>query len=147
MYLQPVRTELIFSRRHVRKFLVTPGKSKKHSSFKSVAGNETVNFLTSFTYSAACTEVEVYVLIGVTQILRADIVYDVGEPPLALASSAFFAIKRAVVTPRVEQNLGCGPKLDCPATVQAIRETCEVSADQLTVEIGPAEQDACSTVE
>ena len=47
--------------------------------FKSSAEQEMVNVFTGFTYSAACTEVEIDVLTGVTKVLRADIVYDVGH--------------------------------------------------------------------
>ena len=47
--------------------------------FKSGAEQETVNVFTGFTYSAACIEVEIDVLTGVTKALRADIVYDVGH--------------------------------------------------------------------
>jgi xanthine dehydrogenase/oxidase len=51
-------------------------------TFKLVDGvpaSEPVDYFTGYTYSAACTEVEIDVLTGETTILRADVVYDAGK--------------------------------------------------------------------
>jgi xanthine dehydrogenase/oxidase len=52
---------------------------------------------------------------------------EVGEPPLVLANSAFFAIKAAIRASRLERNLDGLFRLDAPATVQEVRRACEVS--------------------
>ncbi|MEO6520768.1 MAG: molybdopterin cofactor-binding domain-containing protein [Mucilaginibacter sp.] len=52
---------------------------------------------------------------------------EVGEPPLVLAASVFFAIKAAVRASRIERKLSGLFKMDSPATVQEVREACEVS--------------------
>ena len=52
---------------------------------------------------------------------------EVGEPPLVLASSVFFAIKAAVRASRIERGLSGLFKLDAPATVQEVRRACEVN--------------------
>ncbi|HEY0458556.1 MAG TPA: molybdopterin cofactor-binding domain-containing protein [Pyrinomonadaceae bacterium] len=170
-----------------------------------------VDSFTGFTYSAACSEVEVDILTGEVKILRSDIVYDmgwslnpaldigqvegafvqgigyvlteklvfepdgeeqgrlntdntwrykppatstiplqmntylfprdlassvpeepdtlfsskeVGEPPLVLANSVFFAVKAAVRASRVERGLDGLFRLDAPATVQEVRRAC-----------------------
>jgi xanthine dehydrogenase/oxidase len=51
---------------------------------------------------------------------------EVGEPPLVLASSVFFAIKAAVRASRVERGLDGLFKLNAPATVQEVRKACGV---------------------
>lgn len=51
---------------------------------------------------------------------------EVGEPPLVLANSVFFAIKSAIRASRVERNLNPLFRLDAPATVQEVRRACEV---------------------
>jgi xanthine dehydrogenase/oxidase len=56
---------------------------------------------------------------------------EVGEPPLVLANSAFFAIKAAIRASRLERKLDGLFQLDAPATVQEIRRACEVSLDEL----------------
>jgi xanthine dehydrogenase/oxidase len=52
---------------------------------------------------------------------------EVGEPPLVLAVSVFFAIKRAIRASRLERGLDGLFLLEAPATVQAIQQACEVS--------------------
>lgn len=47
---------------------------------------------------------------------------EVGEPPLVLASSVFFAIKSAIRASRVERGLSGLFKLDAPATVQEVNQ-------------------------
>jgi xanthine dehydrogenase/oxidase len=171
----------------------------------------TFNAFSGFTYSAACTEVEIDVLTGETKIISSDIVYDmgwsmnpaidvgqvegafvqglgyvlseklvyqpngpdagrlntlntwrykppastsiplqfnvylfprdlaasvpenptdvmsskeVGEPPLVLAVTAFFAVKAAVRAARLEQGLSGLFRLDSPATVQDVMLAC-----------------------
>jgi xanthine dehydrogenase/oxidase len=182
--------------------------------------HEDVYQFTGYTYSAACTEVEIDVLTGATTVLRADVLYDmgkslnpaidigqvegayiqglgyvlsedvviqpdgpdrgalnadntwrykipattsipielnvdlfprsdapevpenpydlysskeVGEPPLVLAATAFFAIKHAILAAR--QDLGHDEwfALDAPATVARVREACLITEDDLTL--------------
>ena len=49
----------------------------------------------------------------------------VGEPPLFLAASIFFAVKEAIRAARIER--GFSPKfgLDAPATAERVRMACE----------------------
>ena len=49
---------------------------------------------------------------------------EVGEPPLVLACSVFFAIKSAVRASRLEHGLDGLFKMDAPATVQEVRRAC-----------------------
>jgi xanthine dehydrogenase/oxidase len=173
-----------------------------------------------FTYSAACTEVEIDVLTGVTNVMRSDLLYDigksinpaidigqiegafvmglgymtseywvsepkgtpnpagtlntintwtykppatisipedfrvdlfprdtaagiptnpnllmsskgVGEPPLVLANTVFFAIKHAILAARKDRGHDGWFKLDNPATVERIREACLVGVEDL----------------
>ncbi len=49
---------------------------------------------------------------------------EVGEPPLVLAVSVFFAIKNAVRTSRLERGLDGLFRMDAPATVQEVRRAC-----------------------
>jgi len=53
---------------------------------------------------------------------------EVGEPPLVLANSVFFAVKAAVRASRLERGLDGLFRLDAPATVQEVRRACEVTA-------------------
>ncbi|XP_023932386.1 xanthine dehydrogenase/oxidase-like [Lingula anatina] len=53
----------------------------------------------------------------------------IGEPPLFLASSVFFAIKDAISSARAESGLKGRFRLDSPATAERIRMACE---DQFT---------------
>jgi xanthine dehydrogenase/oxidase len=57
---------------------------------------------------------------------------EVGEPPLVLANSVFFAIKAAIRASRLERGLDGLFRFDAPATVQEVRRACEVS----TVDFG-----------
>ncbi|GAB3219835.1 molybdopterin-dependent oxidoreductase [Algoriphagus aestuariicola] len=52
---------------------------------------------------------------------------EVGEPPLVLASSVFFAIKSAIRASRLERGLPGLFKLDAPATVQEVSRVLEVN--------------------
>ncbi|NRR32070.1 molybdopterin-dependent oxidoreductase [Oxalobacteraceae bacterium] len=56
---------------------------------------------------------------------------EVGEPPLVLANSVFFAVKAAVRASRLERGLDGLFRMDAPATVQEVRRACEVSTAQL----------------
>ena len=56
---------------------------------------------------------------------------EVGEPPLVLANTVFFAIKAAIRASRLERNLNGLFRFDAPATVQEVRRACEVSAADL----------------
>jgi len=51
---------------------------------------------------------------------------EIGEPPLVLGVTAFFAVKAAVRASRVERGLSGLFRLDAPATVQEVRAACEV---------------------
>uniref|UniRef100_A0A3B4A6L2 Uncharacterized protein n=1 Tax=Periophthalmus magnuspinnatus TaxID=409849 RepID=A0A3B4A6L2_9GOBI len=53
----------------------------------------------------------------------------VGEPPLCLATSVFFALKDAIATSRLEVGLSGPFQLDSPATAERIRMAC---ADRFT---------------
>ncbi|KAK7072768.1 hypothetical protein SK128_010082, partial [Halocaridina rubra] len=48
----------------------------------------------------------------------------VGEPPLLLAASVFYAIKDAIAAARADAGLGQVFRLDSPATVERIRMAC-----------------------
>ncbi len=56
---------------------------------------------------------------------------EVGEPPLVLANSVFFAIKAAIRASRTERKLPALFRFDAPATVQEVRQACEVREDDL----------------
>lgn len=49
----------------------------------------------------------------------------VGEPPLFLAASSFYAIKDAITSARAESGLTGPFRLDSPATPERIRNACE----------------------
>lgn len=57
----------------------------------------------------------------------------VGEPPLFLACSAFFAIKEAITAAREDMNIKGPFKLESPATSARIRMAC---VDELTLKVG-----------
>ncbi|MBW8832572.1 MAG: molybdopterin-dependent oxidoreductase [Burkholderiales bacterium] len=62
--------------------IVGGGKSDTGLEFKIVDGQpatEPVDYFNGYTFSAACTEVEIDVLTGETTILRSDVVYDAGH--------------------------------------------------------------------
>lgn len=54
---------------------------------------------------------------------------EVGEPPLVLATTVFFAVKDAVRASRVERKLSGLFTMDSPATVQEVRRACEVGLE------------------
>lgn len=54
---------------------------------------------------------------------------EVGEPPLVLAASVFFALKAAVRASRQERGKDVLFRLDAPATVQEVRRALDVSPD------------------
>jgi xanthine dehydrogenase/oxidase len=56
---------------------------------------------------------------------------EVGEPPLVLANSVFFAVKAAIRASRLERGLNGLFRFDAPATVQEVRRACEVSIADL----------------
>jgi xanthine dehydrogenase/oxidase len=56
---------------------------------------------------------------------------EVGEPPLVLANSVYFAVKAAVRASRLERNLSGLFRMDAPATVQEVRKACQVSVEDL----------------
>lgn len=56
----------------------------------------------------------------------------VGEPPLFLASSVFFAIKEAIKSARKDMNIDSYFRLDAPATAARIRTSC---VDNITMKI------------
>jgi xanthine dehydrogenase/oxidase len=51
---------------------------------------------------------------------------EVGEPPLVLATSVFFAVKNAIRASRVERGLSPIFELEAPATVQEVRRAAEL---------------------
>jgi xanthine dehydrogenase/oxidase len=52
---------------------------------------------------------------------------EVGEPPLVLANSVFFAVKAAVRASRLERGRSGLFRLDAPATVEEVRRACDVT--------------------
>ncbi|GAA4902411.1 xanthine dehydrogenase/oxidase [Stackebrandtia albiflava] len=56
---------------------------------------------------------------------------EVGEPPLVLANSVFFAVKAAIRASRAERGLPELFRLDAPATVQEVRRACAVRPEEL----------------
>lgn len=58
---------------------------------------------------------------------------EVGEPPLVLANSVFFAIKAAIRASRIDRNLNPLFRFDAPATVQEVQRACELSEKDLVV--------------
>ena len=56
---------------------------------------------------------------------------EVGEPPLVLANSVFFAIKAAIRASRIDRDLPKLFRFDAPATVQEVRRACDVREKDL----------------
>jgi xanthine dehydrogenase/oxidase len=56
---------------------------------------------------------------------------EVGEPPLVLANSVFFAIKAAIRASREERGLKPLFRFDAPATVQEVHRACDVKPEHL----------------
>ena len=56
---------------------------------------------------------------------------EVGEPPMVLANSVFFAIKSAVRASRKERKLPANFQMTSPASVQTITQACEVNRAEL----------------
>jgi xanthine dehydrogenase/oxidase len=59
----------------------------------------------------------------------------VGEPPLVLAGSVFFAVKHAILAARRDRGHVGWFRVDTPATVERIREACLVEAQDLSLEM------------
>jgi xanthine dehydrogenase/oxidase len=57
---------------------------------------------------------------------------EIGEPPLVLANSVFFALKAAVRASRLERGLPGLFRFDAPATVQEVRRACAIEASHLS---------------
>ncbi|XP_053917784.1 xanthine dehydrogenase/oxidase isoform X2 [Cuculus canorus] len=103
-----------------------------------------------FSYGVACSEVEIDCLTGDHKNIRTDIVMDVGtslnpaidvgqavgEPPLFLSASVFYAIKDAIYSARKDSGLSELFRLDSPATPERIRNAC---VDVFTKMCPPAE--------
>ena len=58
---------------------------------------------------------------------------EVGEPPMVLANSVFFAIKSAVRASRKERKLPENFPMTSPASVQTIAQACEVTEMELAM--------------
>lgn len=56
---------------------------------------------------------------------------EVGEPPMVLANSVFFAIKSAIRASRKERKLAENFQMASPASVQTIAQACEVTGAEL----------------
>ncbi len=55
----------------------------------------------------------------------------IGEPPLVLSTTAFFAIKHAIMAARRDQGDNTWVEIDAPATVARVQSACRVKRDQL----------------
>jgi len=55
------------------------------------------------------------------------------EPPYMLAASAFFALKDAIATARVQAGVTADWSFDAPATVEKVQRACLVSYQQMTL--------------
>jgi xanthine dehydrogenase/oxidase len=58
----------------------------------------------------------------------------VGEPPLVLAASVYFAVKHAILAARRDRGHDEWFRMDTPATVERIREACLVEAEDLSLD-------------
>lgn len=204
-------------------------KLAKNGQSELVSAGEEVDYFNGYTFSAACTEVEIDVLTGETTVLRADVVYDagrslnpavdvgqveggfvqglgyvlseeltyqsatspttvsptrpapgalytvntweykppaaqsiplemnvflfprelaphapqekddllsskeVGEPPMTLAATAFFAVKKAVQAARADRGHAEWFQMESPATVERVRQACLVEGSDLAI--------------
>ena len=61
----------------------------------------------------------------------------VGEPPLFLAASVFYAIKAAIRSARLESGISQDFQLDSPATAERIRLGCEDELVRLVPALPP----------
>jgi len=61
-----------------------------------------------------------------------DAIQGVGEPPLILATTVFFAIKDAISAARKDAGFSGSFQLDSPATAERIRMAC---TDQFTQQV------------
>jgi xanthine dehydrogenase/oxidase len=59
---------------------------------------------------------------------------EIGEPPMTLAASAFFAVKKAVQAARADRGQPGWFQMDSPATVERVRQACLVDQDDLTID-------------
>ena len=57
----------------------------------------------------------------------------VGEPPLVLSSTVFFAVKKAIIAARQDRGNHDWFEMSAPATVEKIRKHCNVSMQDLTL--------------
>ena len=55
----------------------------------------------------------------------------IGEPPLVLSNTVFFAIKHAILAARQDRGLNDWFEMDAPATVEDIRTKCAVDTTDL----------------
>jgi xanthine dehydrogenase/oxidase len=55
----------------------------------------------------------------------------IGEPPLVLSNSVFFAIKQAIQAFYEDQGHEAWVEMDAPATVERIQSTCRVAIGEL----------------
>lgn len=58
-------------------------------------------------------------------LLLVNIIQAIGEPPLFLSASIFFAIKNAIYSAREDAGITGYFRLDAPATVEKIRLACQ----------------------
>jgi xanthine dehydrogenase/oxidase len=58
----------------------------------------------------------------------------VGEPPLVLSASVYFAVKHAVLAARRDRGHHEWFRMVTPATVERIREACLVEAEDLSLD-------------
>ena len=59
---------------------------------------------------------------------------EVGEPPLCMATTVYFALKHAILDSRIERGKPGWFRMDMPCTVQRVREAFAVDADELTLD-------------
>ena len=56
---------------------------------------------------------------------------EIGEPPMTLAATAFFAVKQAVRAARADRGHHAWFQMESPATVERVREACLVRGADL----------------